>query len=84
MTYWVGSEKDIAAACKTADAKARNVPETREGKQLPREEWITERWAIPQETADPGVWAIPAFPRMHTPDGCERVDEVKWPQVKEE
>lgn len=74
--YWIGSPEAIEAAEAQAAAIVKALPAYRDGVQVPNP---TQRWAEPQETATAGVWAIPAYPDMDVPVGCDAVDSVDFP-----
>lgn len=83
MSYWIGTQEAIIAAEALAAAQVVGRPEYRDGVELPPEDWVTERWAIPLETAVSGVWAIPTYPGLDLPDGCTTVESVEWPAYEE-
>lgn len=74
--YWIGSKTKIIAAEKNATGLVVGLPEFRDGVELPPEEWVTSRWAIPEQDKN-GNWFILAHPDMELPDGCELVDSVE-------
>lgn len=83
MTYWIGSYEAITAAEALAAAEVSGRPEYRDGVELPPEQWVTKRWAEPQQTADDAVWAIPAYPGI-TPENVQTVEAVEWPENEED
>ena len=78
--YWTGPQAAIVAAEAQAAVIVTEIPEIRDGVKLPREQWVTRHWAIPAETTAAGIWAIPAYPGLPTPEGCTAVEAVDWPQ----
>ena len=78
--YWTGPQAAIEAAEAEAAQIVADIPKTRGGAVLPRSEWAKEHWAVPAEATTAGLWAIPAYPGMATPEGCEAVETVDWPQ----
>lgn len=76
--FWTGSKAAIEAA--EAQALAAELAEhptvLRGGEAIPNP---TTAWAIPMETDQPGVWAIPARSGMTLPEGCAETDAVSWP-----
>ncbi|WP_273687122.1 hypothetical protein [Ketogulonicigenium vulgare] len=79
--YWTGAEAAIIAAEAAAAALVTGLPEYRDGQEVAPEARVTARWAEPRETATPGAFAIPAYPGMDVPEGCETVEVVEWPEV---
>ncbi len=75
--FWVGTQEAIEAAEDQAAAIVTALPAYRDGVRVPNP---TTRWAEPQETATAGVWAIPAYPDMETPGGCQEVESVDFPE----
>ncbi|ADO42387.1 hypothetical protein [Ketogulonicigenium vulgare] len=82
--YWTGPQTAIIAAEAAATALVTGLPEYRDGQEVAPEARVTARWAEPRETATPGTWAIPAYPGMDVPEGCEAVEVVEWPEGEDE
>jgi len=75
MVWWVGSHDDIEAA--TAAATAALGPDTKGGHVADVQ--VTQRWAVPMQTAVAGVWAVPGFAGMEPPAGVSVADAIEWP-----
>lgn len=74
--YWTGPKAKIAAAEAAAAAIVASQPAFRDAVEVANP---TERWAIPAETTTAGVWAVPAYQELPTPDGCTEAETVTWP-----
>lgn len=83
MTYWRGNEGQVRAAVALADAHVTQRPEYRAGRLLPKKDWITKRWAFPEESATANVWFIPAYVRITKPGGVTEVPAIDKKAVQD-
>ena len=56
--YWVGSKEDIETLESQITEEITKQPEYTDGKLIPKELWVTKRWAEPVQLSN-GLWAIP-------------------------
>ena len=70
IPHWTGPEAAIRAAEAQVTDLLAGRTEYRQGQPLDPDQRITRRWAVPVETATPGLWAIPAYDGMAPPAGC--------------
>lgn len=83
MIFWIGNYNDIMSAEALASEVVTAKPEFKNHVQLAKNEWITSRWAVPQETTTANVWAIPAYAGIETPQGCVVVNEVEFLEIED-
>jgi hypothetical protein len=83
MPYWTGTLEAITAANNDAFAAYLSAhPTAYQGDEIIPNP--TTAWDSPVETIDAGVYSILAYPDMPTPEGCNLVDSVSYPQPTDE